>query len=142
LEDGDELRVGGFSFRPILGPPRDLVPRPPEAGSLQLATPPAAGAMAPFSNEHAGGELASVVSLFSAMQVQMAEQFRLTMTGMFDTFRRMQSDQMRLVWDELAQIRRLTDEVTSLKATLTRLPAGAARPAEPPRQPAVPPERT
>jgi FHA domain len=134
LEDGDELRIGGFAFRPMLGTPKDLVRQEPDTGPFQIAALAAASsvAMPALPNGPAGADLAPLVSLFSALQQQMAEQFRLTMTGIVDSFRRMHDDQMRLIWEELAQIRRLNEEVASLRATQARLPAAtvAARPLE------------
>jgi hypothetical protein len=53
----------------------------------------------------------------------------------------MQNDQMQMILGELAQIRRLTEEVTSLKATMAQLPM-AASPVRPvPAAPSVPVEK-
>ena len=145
MEDGDELRIGGFALRsrrPI-GPSvhaslaEQLVhlPSPQPATTDWLATlPDALGA-------NAGASLGPVVSVLVALQQQMAEQHRLTMTSMFDAFRRMQNDQMQMILGEFAQIRRLTEEVTSLKATMAQLPM-AASPVRPvPAAPSVPVEK-
>jgi hypothetical protein len=125
LDDGDELRIGGFSFRPRQGPPQTPASRAENAGALQIAAPPLVEALAmpAFVAGNSGGDLAPIVSLFSTLQQQMADHFRLTMTGMMESFWRMHADQMRVVWEELAQIRRLNDEVASLKETLARQPA-------------------
>ena len=126
LDDGDELRVGGFAFRPRPGPPQTLVPRGADDGALRLAGPPPLVESLPMPavpGPIVGADFAPFVSLFTTLQQQMADHFRSTMTGMMESFQRMHADQMRLVWEELAHIRRLSDEVTSLKESLARLPA-------------------
>jgi predicted component of type VI protein secretion system len=143
LDDGDELRLGGFVLRP-----RGLAPAapPPEAvaAALERFTMPSVPMPVPAPDwsvavpQLPGGatesSLAPIVSMFAEFQRQMAEQFRLSMTGMLDVVRQMHGDQMKLVWQELAEIRRLNEEANSLKARLAALPPApaAARPAPPP----------
>jgi hypothetical protein len=123
LDDGDILRVGGFTFRPVLD--RSAALESHSAGQASLQVPRATDLStlpAPAAADLAGtGE--PLVALFVALQQQMAEQFRLNMAGMLDTFRQMHDDQMRMVWSELAHIRQLNEEVASLKAAQARLPA-------------------
>jgi hypothetical protein len=148
LDDGDELRIGGFTLRRVA---RMAERRPHEHvdGSSPSSSRLGAESLAPLPRPPGGGDwlpavtagqqdamLAPLVTLIGMMQQQMAEQFRVTMTGMLDTFRKMQADQMQMVWTELAQIRRLNEEVTSLKSSMARLPAAPPKPAaEPPRPP-------
>jgi hypothetical protein len=142
LDEGDELLVGGFSFRPVLGaanePVRsnELVPREPDAIATQASVPPPAPIVPNF-----GGDLAALTQMFAALQSQMAEHFRMTMAGMMESFMRMHDNQMRAVWEEMAHIRRLTDEVASLKATLAGLPA-RGEPLRPSEVVASPPAET
>jgi hypothetical protein len=136
LDEGDELRVGGFALRSRAGRPTDqnsdAAKDQPLAGFPALAPPtvpewvPAVPALSDALGANAGAALAPVVSLIVALQQQMAEQHRLAMTSVIDSFRQMHAEQMRMIWDELAHFRRLTEEVTSLKATLAQLPAAPA----------------
>jgi hypothetical protein len=141
LEHGDELRVGSFVLRALagrsvnsdaaVGAEQSLarLPLPPVVADLLPAVPNVPG-------DIAAGGLGPVVSLLAAMQQQMAEQHRLAMSGVIDAFRRMHNDQMQMIWGELAEFRRLTEEMTSLKASLAKLPvapSGANSPPPPPR---------
>jgi hypothetical protein len=62
----------------------------------------------------------------SRMQQQMAEQFRLAMSGVIEAFREMHRDQMHLVRQELARVRQLSGELHALKAKLARVSAARA----------------
>ena len=62
------------------------------------------------------------------MQQQMAEQFQQALMMMFQLFSGMHQDQMALIRQELAEIRRLSQEQQALQAELAR----HAAPADPP----------
>jgi hypothetical protein len=103
---------------------------------LSPAVPDLLPAVPNVPGDISAGGLGPVVSLLAAMQQQMAEQHRLAMTGVIDAFRRMHNDQMQMIWGELAEFRRLTEEMTTLKASLAQLPPAASAnvsPAPPPR---------
>ena len=103
-----------------LPPAADAAPPPPDV--------PAEGALAPAAGHVTTGPwllpgaadeaLSPLVLHLTRVQQQMAEQFRMTMTGMFNAFREMHRDQMRVVCQELARVQQLTDELTSLRAEM------------------------
>jgi hypothetical protein len=118
LDEGDLLRVGTFSFRPVPANSTDLVQRKADGGGQELVSVPEVAPLAmPTLSSTDGGQL---VTLLTVLQQQMAEQFRLTVGAVLESFGKMHAEQMRLVWQELAEIRRLTDEVNSLKASMAQ----------------------
>jgi pSer/pThr/pTyr-binding forkhead associated (FHA) protein len=141
MDDGDELRVGGFIFRPRFGTTQELVPREAAVTApVQIANVPLHSMAVPNALPAGmGNEIPPLLSFFATLQQQMAEQFRLTMTGVVESFQRMQDNQMRLVFEEMAQIRRLTEELISLKSNPVQSPVLApttARVAAPTVKPA------
>src|SRR5262249_15818223 len=77
---------------------------------------------------------ASMALAFGRMQQQMAEQFHITMTRGLGTFPENHPDQMKLVWQELAHVQKLTDELFEIKSQLQQLrtePSAKSRDAAP-----------
>ena len=71
---------------------------------------------------------ASVLEEFARMQEMMADQFQQALMTMFRMFGGMHQEQMKLIREELAQIRDLTDEQRSLQERLARVERGAEDP--------------
>jgi hypothetical protein len=77
--------------------------------------------------------LVPLVHQFGQMQVQMFDQFQQVLVVLFQMFSTMHREQMDLVREELAQIRRLTDELQATQAQLRQPPAPRPDPDESPR---------
>jgi pSer/pThr/pTyr-binding forkhead associated (FHA) protein len=142
FDDGDELGVGG-AFTIQLQPRSPVENRPPEDAAVTVAgdslpSPPpeilVPAVIAPADEPQAlvpaepAGPLAitdvsaaSMALAFGRMQQQMAEQFHMTMTRVLGTFREIHRDQMKLVWQELAHVQKLTDELFEIKSQLQHL---------------------
>jgi len=151
FDEGDELGVGG-AFTIQLHPRSPVELRPSEDSAVNLAgvalPPPPTDTvvpmvMAPADELHAlvpaeltgqlattDGPGAAMALAFGRMQQQMAEQFHMTMTRVLSTFREIHRDQMKLVWEELAHVQKLTDELAEIKSELRQLrtePSAKAR---------------
>src|SRR5262245_20135974 len=151
FDEGDELRIGGaFTIQlqrtlpdeqcatrdaPVVS--ADSLGRSrPESAVPALMSP--ADEPRPLVTLEGAGVLAtadssgtSMALAFARLQQQMAEQFHLTMTGVVDTFREMHRDQMRMVWQELARVQKLTHDLPDLKSQMHQLRTEpAARPRE------------
>ncbi|HWG42138.1 MAG TPA: FHA domain-containing protein [Gemmataceae bacterium] len=143
LEDADELRIGQFRIRVYApgvpesktfsnfspasmeanGPPpaTSIVPSPTfaetlpaELGSLLSSVVPTGGGGA---NESL---LMPFIAQFSLMQQQMFDQFQQALTMMVHMFSGLHDDQMRLVHQEVNQLRELTRELQGLTTELAR----------------------
>jgi pSer/pThr/pTyr-binding forkhead associated (FHA) protein len=144
LDDGDRLRVGGFTVgvcheapagdAPGLAAPAEPHPALPPAAALPQPWPADAGpppaAVAPLPPGHQ--------QLFVQMQQLMGEQFQQAMGLFVEAFWAMHREQARLVRRELKRIRLLTQELTALQAKLARRPtAGPPAPTGRPQRPAA-----
>src|SRR5262249_4050022 len=104
----------------VIAPAAEPHPLGPAQPARQLAT--------------TAGSRAAMALAFGRMQQQMAEQFHMTMTRVLGTFREIHRDQMKLVWQELAHVQKLTDELVEIKSQLQQLrtePSGKPRDATP-----------
>jgi pSer/pThr/pTyr-binding forkhead associated (FHA) protein len=164
LRDGDELDVG--SRRVVVHYERatrtsavttPALPTPPPAGPSMILPSPtwspadAAGEVRtllagrpPEQVELAESLLVPMIHQMGQMQAQMFDQFQQMMMMMFQMFTTMHREQMDVVREEMAQIRRLSEELQTAQALLreqveSRPPASSPRPSGPPRiRPASP----
>jgi pSer/pThr/pTyr-binding forkhead associated (FHA) protein len=90
----------------------------------------------PEQAELAESLLVPLVHHFGSMQQQMFDQFQQVLVLLFQMFASMHREHMEVVREELAQIRRLNDEIQNLQARLDNPPAAT------PASPAVPTDRT
>jgi pSer/pThr/pTyr-binding forkhead associated (FHA) protein len=146
FDDGDELRLGGaftIQFRHATPQPAPEDAEPvimlgslaPRQTELPALIPPAAEPRPLVTLEGAGlpptadASTTSLALAFAPLQQQMTEQFHQTMTNVIAAFREVHRDQMRMVWQELARVQQLTDELAAVKDQLHELRAeSAARP--------------
>lgn len=100
----------------------------------------------PEQVELAESLLVPVVQQFGQMHQQMFDQFQQMMMMAFQMFATMHRDQMSVVHDELAQIRRLTDELHTLqdqvRTVIEQQRGPAASPAPAAAAPAPDPDRS
>ena len=119
LEDGDEIGIGTLT-----GSRSDSDVRDCRRARLEAPTPARTA------------EPASMPASWSAtrrMQEMMADQFQQTPMTMFRMFGGMHQDQMKLIREELAQLRELSDEQRSLQERLARVERHADQAPEPVR---------
>lgn len=152
LEDGDELRVGGYTLRLRCdggspGPTARQVACLAEGEGARLALEPAPGLLGELAvyphrphigevpaPDHARAEMSVPADLLSRLerversQERMCGQFQDAMMMISQMLGTMHRDHMSVVRDELEQIRRLTEEIHALRAAAPSL-AGPARPA-------------
>jgi hypothetical protein len=141
FDEGDELRIGGtFTIQLQATPPAEEVspresaisvagvslPSPQPETALSVMTPPTVepGALVPTESAGSPGPALAETSLalaFARLQQQMAEQFNMTLTRVISAFREVQRDQMKMVWQELARVQQLTDELAAVKDQLHQL---------------------
>jgi hypothetical protein len=77
-----------------------------------------------------GALLVALLNQFALAQQQMFEQFQQVVLAMIGTIAMLQREQADLVRHELAQVRELTRQLSTLQAGAGWSPAGAPRPAE------------
>ena len=141
LTEGDRLQIGPFELRIWYKEPQRA------AGVSRLMSPTSrpvpAARLAPAVRSDPPPEtldrslLLPVMNEFNRMQGQMMDQFHQTLVMMAEMFTTLHREQAGLVREELAEMRRLTEELNALKAeqarqALDRLPApaeGLERPA-------------
>jgi pSer/pThr/pTyr-binding forkhead associated (FHA) protein len=144
LGHGDILQVGPHRIR-LWYEAADLRPRP----ALPAVAEPVAWLMprpepgAPAGRDPAAeGLVVPLVQELGRLQQEMADQFQQGLAMMFRLFSGMHQEQMALVREELAEIRRLAEEQRALRAELGRVttppvpappPPGPLRPPRPPR---------
>jgi pSer/pThr/pTyr-binding forkhead associated (FHA) protein len=122
VADGGEFRLGPFSIRLRYDTPghRSALPAVSSRGlsaSRDLAGRVTGPALAPVpAADDSPQGLAPVLEQVAQMQGQMFDQFKQVMAVMAQTFSAMHQDHMEFVRHELAQIRRLTDEMQDLRA--------------------------
>lgn len=126
LEGGDELRIGLNRIRvraeaePSRGPRALALPM---GGRTGVTSSPAAPEVRPIlaaELEPTDSLAMALLGDFRQAQQQMAEQFQQSLIMMFQMFSGMHQDQMGLIREELAQIRRLAEEQDGLQAELAR----------------------
>jgi hypothetical protein len=131
---GDREPEGGAAARPTAGLPATLARAGP-GGALRRAGP---------AGEAPEVVLVSVLDQVAQMQKQMSDQFQQAMLMMAQLFGSMHQEHMEAVREELAQIRRLTEQMEDLRRSTAPAPGGASRapaiPAPPP--PPGPPPAT
>ena len=93
-------------------------PLPGRADGLPPADAPAAPLVPSAGLEPANALAMALLGDFRQAQQQMAEQFQQSLLMMFQMFSGMHQDQMGLIREELAQIRRLAEEQEGLRAGL------------------------
>jgi pSer/pThr/pTyr-binding forkhead associated (FHA) protein len=163
IEDGDELRIGRHTLRARYDSPPLPLPLPrtealsgsTNPGSLAkfeptyLATMARPGVELPAGIVPPGGQdLSSVlassagpidpsvnllVHQFGMMQQQMFDQFHQTMMMMFEGFAALHREQSGSLREEFDQVRKLSDEIETLRQETARLAAEAAKPQPQPR---------
>lgn len=143
LEAGDELTIGDHSVRvspaaerdgvaaavrslpsPLpVSPATDLVPAPPVGKALAPRTP--TDQVSPADRALVG----LMAAEFAQVQRQSADRFQDTLMAVVQSFVGMQQDQMALIREELAAIRRLNEEHQALQAQVDGWGGDTRRPA-------------
>jgi pSer/pThr/pTyr-binding forkhead associated (FHA) protein len=121
---------------PVIGS-SSLVPAVPP-GELVALTPQEAS-----TSELAKALLVPMAKQFSIMQQQMFDQFQQAMMMMFQMFSTVHKDQMALIRRELDQVQKLTQELHTLQAELSKRGPAVAAPAPEVRvqaEPSLPPQ--
>jgi pSer/pThr/pTyr-binding forkhead associated (FHA) protein len=124
LVRGDRLRLGCYDFylqtEEPAAPPALPAPAPlPGAHALSLPATPSVPALTPE-----GSALLPILQQFGQFQQQMLDQFQQSLMLMLQTFAKVNGDQMGLIREELAELRRLTEELHLARQQLG--PAAAA----------------
>jgi pSer/pThr/pTyr-binding forkhead associated (FHA) protein len=134
LVSGDRMRVGCYDlYVQTEKPPPPALPAPAADPGRALILPTAAdlpGAVVPAPSPDAGA-LLPVLQQFGLFQQQMLDQFQQSLLLMLQTFAKMNSDQMELIREELAELRRLTQELHDARQQLDATPKGSAPAATP-----------
>ena len=155
IEDGDELRVGRHALRARYDSPPLPLPRlqgPPDPPSRTVLARVEPGYLAPIAGPvggfparpmpQGGQALATVlgtpggaidpsvnllVHQFGLMQQQMFDQFHQTMMMMFEGFAALHREQSGALREEFDRVRKLSDEIESLRRETARLADEAAK---------------
>jgi pSer/pThr/pTyr-binding forkhead associated (FHA) protein len=141
LRDGDRLRVGCYELSirtedhaatPLLATPTALPPFAMtlpgmESSPLRTFTPGL-----PAHPADASALLPILLQQFGLFQQQMLEQFQQSMMQMMQTFAQMNNDQMGLIREELAEIRRLNEELHEARHRLGTGPKEVPQGEKPP----------
>ena len=104
-------------------PARLMPPMPPPGRDLAAILEKSGGAVDPSVN--------LLVHQFGQMQQQMFDQFHHTMMMMFEGFAALHREQSSTLREEFAQVRRLSEEIETLRVETARLAAASARPDRP-----------
>jgi hypothetical protein len=154
LRTGDRLRFGCYELdvqtreaAPALPAPRVQGAAAPAAPSLPVQgglAAPAVGRQAALAPPGASGaaELLPILQQFGLFQQQMLEQFQQSLMLMLQTFAKMNSEQMDLIRGELAELRRLTEELQDARGRLEAAPPPAPSEDRRPRPAASPTNAT
>jgi hypothetical protein len=136
LAHGDILQVGPHRIRHWCEPAAEAASRPaPPALAAASATwlVPRIEPSAPAGRDVAAeGLVVPLVHELGRLQQEMADQFQQGLAMMFRLFSGMHQEQMALVREELAEIRRLSEEQRALRTELSRAAPPAARAPTPP----------
>jgi pSer/pThr/pTyr-binding forkhead associated (FHA) protein len=117
---------------PSLTPPV-AAPWSAEGAALEVRT--LLAGRSPEQVELAESLLVPMVHQMGQMQTQMLDQFQQMMMMMFQMFTSMHRDQMQVVHEEMAQIRRLTEELQSAQTLLREQVESRREPAPAPPSP-------
>jgi hypothetical protein len=130
LDPGDRLDVGPYQIHLRAGGESALTPAAPRPALLpeRVTGPPPLPAPNPSWRPTTlaarpdldASALAPILQELGQMQQQMADHFQQTMLMVFQLFSTMHQDQMGLIREELAEIRRLSQEQQALQAELRR----------------------
>jgi pSer/pThr/pTyr-binding forkhead associated (FHA) protein len=164
LDHGDRLDVGPYQIRLRSGPAAEgselatIAPRPallperaPGPPSLPAPSPSWRPTTLVTRPDLDASALAPILQELGQMQQQMADHFQQTLITVFQLFSTMHQDQMGLIREELAEIRRLSQEQKDLQAELRRRdeasvaapsPVNGALPIQPERVMPPPADRT
>lgn len=140
LRPGDVLQLGPHRIRLSDRPAPEARPAPLpatiEPATLLMPRPynpsPLPGSRDPSAPD---ALLVPLVRELGQLQTQMADQFHQALAMMFQMFHGMHREQMDLIREELAAIRRLAEEQRSLQAELAARRAAPANGPAPPRRP-------
>lgn len=141
LRDGDRLRVGCYELlirtedraAPLLAAP--AAPMPSFAMTLPGVESSLLRTVTPGLSAHpadASALLPLLLQQFGLFQQQMLEQFQQSLMQMMQTFAQMNNDQMGLIREELAEIRRLNEELHEARQRLGPGPKELPRSEKPP----------
>lgn len=142
LRSGDRMRIGCYDlYVQVEGPVSGLsLPAPapapvavPNMGRALIL--PGATGLSPTAGQAAltpeASTLLPILQQFGMFQQQMLDQFQQSLMMMLQTFAQVNGEQMGLIREELAELRRLTAELNEARQQLGSAPADPA-PAEAP----------
>jgi pSer/pThr/pTyr-binding forkhead associated (FHA) protein len=141
LGHGDILQIGPHRIR-LWYEPTEVPPRPALPAVVPSATwlIPRAEPVAPASRDPAAETLVvPLIHELGRLQQGMADQFQQGLAMMFRLFSGMHQEQMALVREELAEIRRLAEEQRALRTELERVTPSPPPAVVPPPRPSRPP---
>src|SRR5439155_95592 len=110
-------------------PPSGSISLPDLPGLAALAAAqagmPATSGSTPEPSKFTEAVLLHLVQQFGSMQQQMFSQFQQTVVTLAEVFKEIQADQIHLIRQELEQLNRLTQELSTVQAEVIKHSAGA-----------------